>query len=175
METISFLDVFMQHMRQPEYVHVILNPLPIYGIGLGALGLLIALIQRSRASQSMALILIVLSSVAAWPVEEFGEKAYDVIESKSDSAGAHWLDAHAQRATRAMPLFYVCGFVALLALLIPWKFPRTAVPLSMAALVLAFGALAAGAWIGYAGGPVRHKEFRYGLPPERPGGYEEMR
>jgi len=29
------------HLSKPEYVHVLLNPLPVYGLAVGALGLII--------------------------------------------------------------------------------------------------------------------------------------
>jgi hypothetical protein len=31
------------HLSKPEYVHVLLNPLPVYGLAVGVLGLVIAL------------------------------------------------------------------------------------------------------------------------------------
>ena len=36
------MDAFMRDLRQPEYVHVLLNPIPIYGLAIALLGLLIA-------------------------------------------------------------------------------------------------------------------------------------
>jgi len=35
------------HLSKPEYVHVLLNPLPVYGLGAGVLGLVIALLLRT--------------------------------------------------------------------------------------------------------------------------------
>jgi len=171
----SLMDVIKAHLSQPEYLHVLINPLPIYGLGLGLLALIIALFLRSRQAQIVALILVFLSAGSAWPVAELGEAGYDKVESISDDAGALWLDAHAQRATRALPAFYLLAFVALAALLVPWKFPKSTMPLLIATLILTVVCFGLGGWIGYAGGPVRHKEFRYGKPSEKPGGYEDMR
>jgi hypothetical protein len=48
-------------LKKPEYIHVILNHLPIYGTILGALALAISLILRSRAAQIAALILTLIA------------------------------------------------------------------------------------------------------------------
>jgi len=171
------LEIIRGHLNQPEYLHVFLHPLPIYGLALGAMALLLAIALKSRPAHIVALSLIFVCSLSAWPVAEFGEQAYDVMEAKitADRDGVAWLDAHAQRATRALPVFYVLAGVAFLGLLLPWKFPKTSMPLLALTLVCTFVALAAGCWIGYAGGQVRHKEFRYGKPSEPLGGYEKMR
>jgi hypothetical protein len=175
MEPASFWGILKAHLSQPEYLHVLLNPLPIYGLGLGVFALLLALVLKTRAAQIVALAIVFVSAASAWPVAEFGEQGYDRVESMSDDAGALWLDAHAQRATRALPAFYTLAFLALAALLVPWKFPKSATPLVIATLILTLVCFGLGGWIGYAGGPIRHKEFRYGKPPEKPGGYEQMR
>lgn len=46
---------FLQQLRQPEYVHVLLNPIPVYGMASGILALVVALILRSRPSRSRRL------------------------------------------------------------------------------------------------------------------------
>ena len=38
----------------PEYVHVLLNPLPVYGLGMGVLALCAGLLARSRQVQLLA-------------------------------------------------------------------------------------------------------------------------
>jgi hypothetical protein len=161
-------------LKQPEYLHVLLNPLPIYGVALGILALAVAMIARSRAAHVTALVVLFVSALSAWPVAEFGEQGFDRVESMADHDGYRWLDAHAQRATRALPAFYVLAGLSLVTMLVPWKFPRTATPLNALVLLCACIVLGLGAWIGYAGGPVRHKEFRYGEPSEPEGGYEKM-
>jgi hypothetical protein len=44
-------------LQKPEYIHVVLNHLPIYGTILRALALAISLILRSRAAQITALVI----------------------------------------------------------------------------------------------------------------------
>ena len=171
----SFVDLVKQHIKQPEYLHALLRVFPVEGLSLGMLALIISMILRSRPAQITALILIFVCSAMAWPVARLGEQAYDVIEPKSGPEAYAWLDAHAQRAEKALVVFYSLAGIALVALVLPWKFPKTAVPLAALTLLTAFAAMGAGAWISYAGGQIRHSEFRYGTPPEQPGGYEKMK
>lgn len=171
----GFFELVSAHLKQPEYLHTLLRVFPVEGLMLGMLALVIALFQRSRPAQITALILIVVCAASVWPVAKFGEQAYDSIEAVSDKDGYAWLDAHAQRATKAVFVYYILAAVALLALVVPWKFPKTKMPFAILTLALGVAALAAGVWISYAGGQIRHKEFRYGLPPEKLGEYEKMR
>ena len=67
------IDGFLRGLRQPEYVHVLLNPLPVYGLLISWIALIVALISKSRRALIVTLILVFISSISAWPVYEFGE------------------------------------------------------------------------------------------------------
>jgi hypothetical protein len=172
----SFWESTLAHLKQPEYVHVLLNPLPIYGLALGALALIIAMALKSRRAQVTALILVFIGAASTIPVIHYGDAGYDVIESQisSDQADA-WLDAHGQRALRAAPAFDALIALSLIALLIPWKWPKSALVLNSLTLALAIVDFSLAGWIGYAGGQAMHKEFRAGMPSEPVGGYDKMR
>lgn len=177
MEHLSAWQVLQGHFEKPEYLHILLNPLPIYGLAMGVLALVLGMFARSRAAQVIALSIIALSAAMAWPVAIFGQQSFDTIEARSDHLGAHWLDAHAQRATRALPAFYALAVFAAVAAALPWKVPKSALPLNLVTLLFSCVVLGLGAWIAFAGGQARHKEFRYpknATPPEKLGGYEEM-
>jgi hypothetical protein len=49
------------HLSKPEYVHVLLNPLPVYGLAVATLALVIALLSKTRAVHVTALALVILS------------------------------------------------------------------------------------------------------------------
>ena len=51
-------DSILRGLRQPEYVHVLLNPLPVYGLLIAWIGLLIAFFSKSRRAQIVALVLV---------------------------------------------------------------------------------------------------------------------
>jgi hypothetical protein len=176
MPALSFWQSILAHLKQPEYIHVLLNPLPIYGLALGALALVVAMILKNRGAQITALILVFIGAGSTIPVIHYGDAGYDVIESEmsSDQADA-WLDAHGQRALRAAPAFDALIALSLIALLVPWKWPKSALVLNCLTLALAIADFGLAGWIGYAGGQAMHKEFRSGMPSEPVGGYDKMR
>src|SRR5262245_22602291 len=51
-------EALLRDLRQPEYIHVLLNPLPVYGLLVGLSGLVIALILKSRRAQIVTLLLV---------------------------------------------------------------------------------------------------------------------
>src|ERR1044072_2216528 len=88
----------LRGLQQPEYIHVLINPLPIYGLAGGLIGLFIAICQRSRRALVATLVVVLLSSAAAWPVYQYGERSYDRVLSMADNDGRAWLAEHRQRA-----------------------------------------------------------------------------
>ncbi|MFN2623260.1 MAG: hypothetical protein ABR611_10475 [Chthoniobacterales bacterium] len=159
------MSVFFQHLRDPEYMHVLLNPLPVYGLSIAVLALALAIVFRSRAAVIVALIVIIISGMSAWPVLSYGQAAYDGIKSMSDPAGEQWLDEHMARGEQLIYAFYFLAALAAAGILLPYKWPRSAGPLAIATLAFGAATLGIGGWISYAGGHIRHKEFRFEPPP----------
>jgi hypothetical protein len=161
------LEGVLRNLQQPEYLHTLLNPLPIYGLSVALIGLVLALILKSRPAEITALALIFICAAASWPTARFGEAAYDNVLTLADDDGRAWLEAHADRAESLLYVYYGLAAVAAAAIFLPRKWARTARPLAIAALVLSLASLGAGASIAYAGGKIRHKEFRTAPAPER--------
>ena len=161
------IDVLLRDLRQPEYIHVLINPLPVYGLATGLIGLLAALILRSRPAQIATLILVLITAASAWPVYEFGEQAYDRVLAMTDDPGRAWLDEHLRRGEQLIYVFYALAVLALVAIIVPVKWPRSATALASAVLILGFVTLGCGGYIAYAGGKVRHREFRNVPPPPK--------
>jgi hypothetical protein len=161
------IGALVRDLRQPEYIHVLLNPLPVYGLLLSWVGLVIALVLRSRRAQIVTLTLVLLSSVSAWPVFEFGEQGYDRVLSMADEDGQAWLDEHMHRAEDLIWGFYVLAALSAFAIAAPVKWPKTSVPLAVTVILLGAVTLGSGAYIAYAGGRVRHREFRNEPPPPK--------
>ena len=55
----------LRDLQQPEYIHVVINPLPVYGLAGGLIGLFIAICQRSRRAIVAALVIVLVSAAAA--------------------------------------------------------------------------------------------------------------
>ena len=165
MEAMSGWELLRAHLKQPEYLHVLLNPLPIYGLACGFLASCIALLFQERRAHWVALAIVFVSALAAWPVAELGEAGYDRVLAMSDDSGGRWLDEHMARADRVIWVFYVVAALAAVSTLAPIKWPNTSRRWLLATTIGTAVALGCGAYIGYAGGQIRHSEFRYGPAP----------
>jgi hypothetical protein len=152
-------------LQKPEYLHVLLNHLPIYGTMLGALALAMSLVLRSRAAQITALIITLVAAASAYPVLVTGQRAYKAIRSTADDTGAEALDEHMDRAEKTIGVFYFLAALAIASLIVPIKWPKSAVPLVTLTLIVAILCSGVAVYIAQAGGRVRHPEFR---PSESP-------
>ena len=161
------IDTIVWGLRQPEYLHVLLNPIPVYGLAAGLIALIAALLLRSRSAQIAAFVVILLSSSAAWPVYELGEQAYDRVLSMADEPGQAWLDEHMYRAEHLIWLFYVLAVLSAAGIALPIKWPKSSLLLAGTVAVLGAVVLGAGGYIAYAGGKIRHREFRSDPPPPK--------
>ena len=159
---------FFRALQQPEYVHTLINPLPVYGLGIGLFALIIAMCLRNRSAHVTALSVIFLAAASAWPVKYYGDEAYDRVLSMSDETGSAWLAAHEDRADKFIWSFYLLAVAAAAAIVVPMKFPKSAMPLIISTILLSIASLAAAGYIAYAGGKIRHREFRTGPPPPKP-------
>jgi hypothetical protein len=160
------IDSLLRDFQRPEYLHVLLNPLPVYGLAIASLGLIAAIYLGTRGGQVTALVLIFACAASAWPVAHYGEMAEDRVQAMTDNDGEAWLKAHAHRADDLIYVFYTLALVAAAAIFAPARWPRTARPLALVTLLLAIISLGAGAYIAYAGGKIRHREFRNTPPPK---------
>jgi disulfide bond formation protein DsbB len=154
------MEGFFRALRQPEYVHVLLNPLPVYGLLISWIALIAALISKSRRAHIITLVLVFITSISAWPVYEFGEQGYDRVLTMTDDDGHAWLDEHQDRAQKLIYLFYAVAALSAAAIILPLRWPKSSVPLAMIVALLAAITLGSGSYIAYAGGKVRHREFR---------------
>ena len=162
------IGALLRDLQQPEYIHVLLNPLPVYGLLTGLIGLVLALILKSRRAQIATLTLVLISSASAWPVYEFGQQGYDRVLSMTDEDGEAWLDEHMHRAEAFIWIFYALVALSAIAIAAPIKWPKSSLPLTVAVVLLGAVTLGSGVYIAYAGGRIRHREFRNEpAPPKR--------
>jgi disulfide bond formation protein DsbB len=162
------IETILRDLRQPEYLHVLLNPLPIYGLLIALFGLIAAVYLQSRGGQLTALVLIFASALSAWPAKYHGDQAYDRVLSMADDDGQAWLKAHEHRADELIYFYYALSLLSAAAIFAPKKWPKTARPLVFATMLLSVVSLGAGFYIAHAGGKIRHREFRTVPPPKTP-------
>jgi hypothetical protein len=65
------LEGFLKGLKQPEYIHVLINPLPVYGLAMGVIGLIIGLVLRSREARSAASPILILIPSARVGAQRF--------------------------------------------------------------------------------------------------------
>ncbi len=147
------------------YPHVLINHLPIIGTAMGLLAVLIGLFLRNRAALIPGLVVVLIAGASAVPVYLTGGKAYRPIMKIADAEGQDWLNEHTDRADQATWVFYGMALVALAALVVPAKWPKSTRPLGVATVLAALAGLGAAAYIAKPGGMIRHAEFRAGQAP----------
>lgn len=159
-----------------EYLHVLLNPLPVYGLLGGVVVLLTGLFMHSKATRNIGVVLTILCAASAWPVLLFGQHGYNHLAPQLDTDSKQWLDAHMDRAERFIYVFYLTALLGIVALISQKKFPKITNVLTFLTLASAIASLGIGGWISRAGGQVSHSEFREeGAPPPsaiQPGGHQ---
>ena len=158
--------ILWEHLSDPEYVHVLINPLPVYGLSVAVLALMLAMFLRTPRLTVVALVLVFICSISAWPTYRYGQAGYDRVKSMADDAGGKWLDEHKARAEKLIWAFYVVASVAAVSVISVARWPRTSRAVTIVTLALAGSTLGVGGYIAYAGGHVRHREFRFEPPPE---------
>jgi ubiquitin len=161
----NWFTLLRAHLSDPEYVHVLINPLPVYGLAIAVIALVLALFLRNQRVSIAALVLVFVTALSAWPTYHYGEAAYDRVKAMSDAAGEQWLDEHMARGEKLIWAFYILAAVSAVGVGVVTKWPRHSLTVSIAALALASGTLGIGGYIAYAGGHVRHREFRFEPAP----------
>lgn len=151
--------------QQPEYLHVLVNPVLTHALPFGVLGLVLALFLRGRGVLVVALVVVLVSAAAVVPTVRLGHAGADRMEAVADGAGGQWLKIHEYRAEKFSWVFLATAVAAAAALAALWKCPKVGRLLAALTLGLALSATAAGAYIAWPAGKIRHREFRDGPPP----------
>lgn len=160
------MDLFFELLEDPAYRHILLNHLPITGLGLGWLVLLWATIEGRWRSIVFGLSLVLVTSAAAIFVMDSGDDAYPSVYEAINGIGRAWLDHHTYLADRWGRVLVVNGVAAAAAMALgSWR-ERWRRPAAMVILATTLVALSLAVLIAEAGGKIRHPEFRLSDPPE---------
>ncbi|MGD9896188.1 MAG: proline-rich domain-containing protein [Candidatus Methylacidiphilaceae bacterium] len=157
---------FLDTLKQPEYVHVLLHPIPVYGLATALAAYVTGLAFKSRATQVVALALIILTSASGWLVQHYGEEGVDRVETMVTQKQKAWLDVHEERGERTTWMLYGTAAISALTLVSSALFPKGLSFFSSATVLAGVASLLLGIWTSHAGGQIRHKEFYQGPPPE---------
>lgn len=154
----------------PAHVHLLVNHLPIVGSFVAVPVLALALWKRQDLGALRAAVLVlVIAAVGAGVANATGDGAEEAIED-SGWASEALIHQHEERADVATPIAVITGIAAVAALI--WSERKKAVnPAVLGALgVLSLVSAGSMAWVGAAGGVVRHEEIRNGAAAPQGGG-----
>jgi hypothetical protein len=140
------------------HLHLMLNHLPVLGVGFGLLLLLAARFRKSTDLTRAALVVFVLAAGAAGTAYLTGEPAEEAVEEVA-AVTEQSIEQHEEAATAALVLTGLLGTGALFGLV---GYRRQALPPAWFTGTALIGALVAGGAMAYTanlGGQIRHPEI----------------
>ena len=139
--------------------HLLLNHIPLIGIGFVILLMIIALIRKSSELINVSLIFTIIIALWAIPAYLTGEPAEEIVEDMP-GISENMIHEHEEMAERAFIFIEVVGGIALIGLIggrINKKLGYTLTVLTLVGLVVGGGLIA---WTANLGGKIHHQEIR---------------
>jgi len=143
------------------HVHLIINHIPVIGIGLLILLFIGAIVRKNKGLITVALAFIILISLATIPVYFTGEPAEEVVEDMP-GISEELIKEHEEQAEIAFILVEVAGGLALITLIARRysdNLGQRLVILTLLVLIVSGGLIG---WTANLGGKIHHEEIRSG-------------
>lgn len=162
---------------QATHFHLLLNHVPILGVGFGFLILIIGIIRSSNTLRSTALWVFFGCGIAAVLAYLSGGAAEEIVEGLpwiSDT----YLEPHEEWAGIALWITIVLGLLSVAALLFPKQKFLAGKLMNYLLILVSLAAFATMVYTGLTGGQIRHDEIRGDAVTQTPlhfeqPGYEE--
>jgi len=139
------------------HLHIILVHLPIVLIPTGAIMLTLSLLRRSSAGVSIALLLLVCTTVLAVPPFLLGEGAEEIVEDLP-GISEDVIEEHEEAADIAFWLTIATGLLGAGSLAARRLGKPTSKSLALATVVVSYAASASLLYAAHQGGKIRHPE-----------------
>lgn len=156
------------------HVHLILNHIPIVGLGIALLLLLLAEVWRDSGLARAGWIVLAVAAALAIPAYLTGEPAEEAIEHLPGVV-EDLIETHEERALIALIITILGGILGLASLWTAYARGRTPRLLALATLLVVLVGAGTMAWTGNAGGKIRHPEIRAAITPAAGGAELEER
>lgn len=143
----------------PAHLHLMLNHIPLVGIGFTILLMAIALILKNRVLVNVSLVFVILVALWAIPAYLTGEPAEEMVENSPGISEYH-LEEHEHFAEKAFIVVEVTGFIALIALIGGRIYPSLANKLVWLTLIVMIVSGIMISWTANLGGKISHPEIR---------------
>ena len=105
-----------QNVRDPEYLHLLLEPLPLFGLGLGLVFLIVSFVFGEVKSRMLALGVICLSCASVWPYIDLRDKATPRILATRSPEFAPLIQQQTQRRKDWSWPYYAMALLSVAAL-----------------------------------------------------------
>ncbi|MBE2283026.1 MAG: hypothetical protein IAE77_06165 [Prosthecobacter sp.] len=105
-----------QNVRDPEYLHLLLEPLPLYGLGIGLTFVIVSFVFGELKSRMLALAIICVSCASVWPYIDLRDKATPRILATRSPEYAPLIQEQTQRRKDWSWPYYVQALLSLAAL-----------------------------------------------------------
>lgn len=148
----------------PAHLHLMLNHIPLVGIGFVLLLLVIALFMRSNRIINISLIFVILVALWAIPAYLTGESAEELVEGLP-GISEQLIEAHEESAELAFIFVEAVGALALMTLVARRfykKLGNVLTILTLLGLIVGGGLIA---WTANLGGKINHPEIRSDTSP----------
>lgn len=143
----------------PAHLHLMLNHIPLVGIGFTILLMALAVAIKNRLLIKVSLVFVILVALWCIPAYLTGEPAEEMVEN-SPGISEYYLEEHEHFAEKAFIVVEVTGLIALIALLSIRFYPpalNKLVWLTLIALIVSGGMIS---WTANLGGKINHPEIR---------------
>ena len=145
------------------HLHLVLNHIPLIGIGFTLILLIIAFLRNSSELLTIALIFSVMVALITIPVYLTGEPAEEVVEDLP-GVSESVIEQHEESAEISFILAEVTGAIALISLITLGYSQNYGRKLSMITLILLIMSGGFMVWTANLGGKIQHSEIRSGNP-----------
>lgn len=139
------------------HLHLILNHFPIAGLLVSTIFLCYGVATKQKAITQFALLVTIVISLMAIVVNQTGEGAEEIVE---EIAGISHdvIHEHEEAAEKGIWAVILLGLVSTVAFVLNRREHKSAILVSIIALVLSIASFGAMAWVGDLGGKIRHAE-----------------
>lgn len=110
------LTTLWQSICDPEYLHLLLEPLPLYGLGIGLTFLIVSFVFGELKCRMLALAVICVSCASVWPYNDLRAKATPRILATRSPDFAQLIEQQTQRRKDWSWPYYLMSLSSLAAL-----------------------------------------------------------
>ncbi len=151
----------LEKLRDPQFLHLLLEPMLIYGVAIGIIGFVAAFLVRERKMQLAALILIIASALTIVPYTHFRKKADN--EHMAQFAGTQkvLVEEHHTRLLEGQWIYFGIAGLAALTLLMGAHKGTPGLVMGGATAVAGVGVVLFSMWMQLKSESIANPELRY--------------